>query len=219
MSNMNHRDPQGGLWVSEIFGPTFQGEGPYSGRQAVFVRLQGCNLACAYCDTPYAREQTTWLTLAAVCREIFERTTQRIVITGGEPLLQPAAVQSLCEILFLSNIFVEIETNGTLKPLAQAGVHYNVSPKLRFSGNPEHDHVRDFLGYQAAFKFVCRNTKDVAEVDEFDLPPHRVWIMPEGKTLDDINKHLKAIWAAALERHYNVCDRLHIRLFGGQKGW
>ena len=41
------------LTVSEIFGPTFQGEGPFTGRAAVFLRLGRCNLDCKWCDTPY----------------------------------------------------------------------------------------------------------------------------------------------------------------------
>ena len=45
--------PAGTLPVAEVFAPTFQGEGPYLGRSADFIRLGGCNLTCYGCDTPY----------------------------------------------------------------------------------------------------------------------------------------------------------------------
>ncbi|HHK7228110.1 TPA: hypothetical protein ACQXLV_002143, partial [Streptococcus pneumoniae] len=45
------------LPVSEVFGPTIQGEGPHAGRTCHFIRLGGCNLSCSWCDTPYSTGQ------------------------------------------------------------------------------------------------------------------------------------------------------------------
>ena len=48
------------LPLSEVFGPTFQGEGPHAGRRCAFVRLGGCNLSCEWCDTPYTWDATRY---------------------------------------------------------------------------------------------------------------------------------------------------------------
>ncbi len=116
--------------------PTLQGEGPYAGRRAVFVRLAGCNLKCPYCDTDYTSKDTlydleregggVWVTpgdpeklLTAICgacpiRNQFSMTTkQLVVITGGEPFRQ-AALVPLVELLVANGFLVQIETNGTL---------------------------------------------------------------------------------------------------------
>src|SRR5580658_3582582 len=77
------------LWVQEVF-YTLQGEGPFSGVPAVFVRLAGCNLACFWCDTDF--ESSTWRPtfdeLLANIEEKRPAICNLIVITGGEPFRQ-----------------------------------------------------------------------------------------------------------------------------------
>ena len=101
------------LWVQEVF-YTLQGEGPFAGQPAVFVRLAGCNLRCFWCDTDF--ESSTWLPeLHALLREIDERRPAHcdlVVITGGEPFRQNIA--PLVRILLLRGLRVQIETAGTL---------------------------------------------------------------------------------------------------------
>jgi organic radical activating enzyme len=102
-----------GLWVQEVF-YTLQGEGPFSGHPAVFVRLAGCNLSCFWCDTEF--ESSTWHpSLAELLVKIAdERRTfcDLIVITGGEPFRQN--IGPLVQDLLTQNLRVQIETNGTL---------------------------------------------------------------------------------------------------------
>ncbi|HEX8632454.1 MAG TPA: 4Fe-4S cluster-binding domain-containing protein, partial [Catenuloplanes sp.] len=84
------------LLVAETFGPTFQGEGPSAGQQAMFVRLSRCNLSCPGCDTPFTwdttrfdlRIHTSRRTPEAVAAWALAASTPLVVITGGEPLLQ-----------------------------------------------------------------------------------------------------------------------------------
>lgn len=103
------------LWVQEVF-YTLQGEGPFSGQPAVFVRLAGCNLSCFWCDTEF--ESSTWrpqLTeLIAAIEGVRPPFCQLIVLTGGEPFRQN--IGPLVErLLALSEkMMVQIETNGTL---------------------------------------------------------------------------------------------------------
>lgn len=103
------------LSVHSVF-YTIQGEGPYTGYPAVFVRLAGCNLQCPGCDTEYTAGRET-LTVQQIVMRI-ERTYLHvrnlrplIVITGGEPFRQNLAV--LCRML-TRWYRVQIETNGTL---------------------------------------------------------------------------------------------------------
>jgi len=118
------------LWVQEVF-YTLQGEGPFSGHPAVFVRLAGCNLACYWCDTDF--ESSTW---HPSLDELLEKIKAErpdfcdlIVITGGEPFRQNIA--PLIVKLLSQNLRVQIETNGTLwlpLPISDR-LHIVCSPK------------------------------------------------------------------------------------------
>ncbi len=105
------------LGIKEIF-PTFQGEGPFTGYPAVFVRLGGCNLACKFCDTDFEDFQIR--PTAEIISEIKKlsensegkRVRNLVVITGGEPLRQN--INPLCNELLADGFTVQIETNGRL---------------------------------------------------------------------------------------------------------
>jgi len=103
------------LQICEIF-KSLQGESTWAGRPCIFVRLTGCNLRCRWCDTPYAYEGGESLS----SREVLERIDSLdcglahnlIEFTGGEPLLQPQAVE-LMNALARSGRTVLVETNGS----------------------------------------------------------------------------------------------------------
>jgi len=124
-------NPEGRLWVHSIF-YTIQGEGPFAGVPAVFVRLQGCNLQCAGCDTiytaPYGNRtevQKTHHLPASLAQMVdihfqlgdrLPTVRQRlVVITGGEPFRQNL-LPFLEELNRRPGYFTQIETNGTIKP-------------------------------------------------------------------------------------------------------
>ena len=118
------------LWVQEVF-YTLQGEGPFSGQTAIFVRLAGCNLSCFWCDTEF--ESSTWkpnlADLMAKIAELRPATCDLIVLTGGEPFRQNIA--PLIESLLAQGLRVQIETNGTLfvdLPVSD-NLHIVCSPK------------------------------------------------------------------------------------------
>ncbi len=103
------------LWVQEIF-PTIQGEGPFAGHPAVFIRLAGCNLRCFWCDTDF--ESSQWQPSLDEIDEVVSQLlsqikTNLIVLTGGEPLRQNI-VPLLKHLITLRNLHVQIETAGTL---------------------------------------------------------------------------------------------------------
>lgn len=103
------------LSVHSIF-PTIQGEGPFVGQPAIFVRLAGCNLQCPQCDTDYTQNRHI-MTANEIFSKIEEKdvndniTPQLVVITGGEPLRQN--LNNLITLLLQTGYRVQIETNGT----------------------------------------------------------------------------------------------------------
>jgi 7-carboxy-7-deazaguanine synthase len=126
--NLNNQKPErhihradGSLEVHHIF-PTIQGEGPFAGMPAIFVRLTGCNLQCPFCDTEYTEHRILTLPELIVIR-IYgatacakwsnHRKLPIIVITGGEPFRQNLVplVTYLSEIGYQ----IQIETNGTFE--------------------------------------------------------------------------------------------------------
>ena len=229
--------PADHLVVSEVFGPTFQGEGPSLGRRAAFVRLGRCNLACSWCDTPY-----TWrwedhdpdvelrsVATGQVLADVMAMRTGLLVVTGGEPLLQQQALPGLLEGARALGMQVEVETAGTIVPAPDVDRlvnRWNVSPKLASSGNPvERRHKPDALrAFQAtgraSFKFVVADAAELDEVAQI-VEEHLltdVWIMPEGTDAAAITDRMRALAAPVLERGWNLTTRLHVLLWGDRRG-
>lgn len=143
------------LEIVEIF-PTLQGEGPYVGYPSVFVRLGGCNLACAFCDTQFDEFKTIAVddvmgqVMKLAQNERGERVRNLVVITGGEPLRQP--IEKLCQRLLDAGFLVQIETNGTLFRDLPKEVKIICSPKM---SNGKYHKVRDDLLQRVnALKFI-----------------------------------------------------------------
>lgn len=235
------------LRIAEQFGPTIQGEGPSAGRLAVFIRTSGCNLDCGWCDTPYTwdwerydreQEQTRvyprdlagWVTSTAPSDSL-------VVFTGGEPLLQESGLFTVAAITrdTRPDLTFEIETNGTRAPgidWLTIGTRFNVSPKLANSGvNQDRRIIPGTLATYAAlarynhtvcFKFVATAPDDLVEVDHlvaaFRIPACTVWIMPEGRNPDTLTTRTIQLAEAVITRGYNLTPRLHINIWGDQRG-
>lgn len=230
----------------EIFA-SLQGEGPSMGMPVAFVRLSRCNLACTWCDTPYTwhfegdnrphrdgvtfNRQANQLTIpvAEVAARIRALGQNRLVITGGEPLLQAGKLADL--VALLPEMAIEIETNGTVEPPARLDVavdQYNVSPKLAHSGNAAELALNPRLldrwatDPRAFFKFVVATPADVDEVlmlaRRHAIIPARLFVMAEGT--DSATLRNREIWLAPLcvELGFRLSDRLHIHLYGDTRG-
>jgi 7-carboxy-7-deazaguanine synthase len=226
-----------GLVVSEVFGPTFQGEGPSIGRRAGFVRLGRCNLDCSWCDTPYTwdwdrydpADELRRTSVSSVLAQLDDMAPEIVVVTGGEPLLQQRRLIPLIEGSLARGWPVEIETNGTIVPddrIVGLVGRWNVSPKLANSGVPYEKRVRpEALAAlratgRAAFKFVVTEGADLDEVaelvDAHGLEP--VWIMPEGTDATVFLERARQLADPVLARGWNLTPRLHVLLWGDQRG-
>lgn len=230
----------------EIFA-SLQGEGPSAGWPVAFLRLSRCNLACTWCDTAYTwhfegdnrphRDRETFerkanqlsMDVADVAARIEALGQKRLVITGGEPLMQAGALADL--MTQLPDMTVEIETNGTVKVPARLDIHidqYNVSPKLAHSGNaPELALIPERLDAYATdprafFKFVIAEPSDLEEVlalkRKYRFRPGHVFLMPEGTDSKSLRRRMEWISDLCLEHGFRMSDRLHIHLYGDRRG-
>lgn len=229
--------------VAELFGPTFQGEGRNAGRRAAFVRLVDCNLDCAWCDTPYTwdwsgKNGTRYIRLNEytprtpdeVLAAIAPMNVDRVVVTGGEPLLRMEQFLTLARALHLDGYSVEVETNGTILPVPEAWPlvdQWNVSPKLRSARTTLPSIVPDVLTRFAPhlgvdYKFVVADQADLDEVTElvdlYHLPKYRVWLMPEGTTVDRQVASIPWVADAAIAAGFQFTTRLHTLAWGNSRG-
>lgn len=100
------------LRISEIF-HSIQGEADAVGWPTVFVRLTGCPLRCAWCDTAYAFEGGNWRTFDEILAEVGRHGARHVCVTGGEPLAQKRCLDLLTQ-LCDAGYEVSLETSGAL---------------------------------------------------------------------------------------------------------
>ena len=154
-----------------------------------------------------------------------------VVITGGEPMLQQADLEPLVGSLAAEGYTFEVETNGTIIPIPGLLRHigqWNVSPKLRTSGNSSEQReiplaLETFAQLPSAyFKFVVTGESDIDEVcalrDKYRLAPDRVLLMPEGRTPDALEKKSSWLPEACVKHGFRFTTRLHILLWGDERG-
>lgn len=203
---------------------TIQGEGPFAGRPAVFIRLAGCNLQCPFCDTDYTsnRRSIPPRTIADEAVLAYRAPgTPLIVITGGEPMRQEA-IGSLFRFLLARHCTVQVETNGTLappdvSPILLSNIYFVCSPKTG-SVNPR------LKPYIKAYKYVVE-AGAVCESDGLPtqalghpaspmlarpdpgVPLDRLYVQPMDPDPEGLN--LKACLDSAFKFGYSLCIQQH----------
>lgn len=228
------------LIVAEKF-YSMQGEGSTMGRPAVFLRLGGCNLLCNKewrCDTIEVWQKGR----NVLFEDIFDgqmladlRLCNRLIITGGEPLLHQLKIIEFIDYLWSEHgldPFLEIETNGTITPhpqLCSVVNLWNVSPKLSNSGEPAIKRINELaltilssdVVNETNFKFVISKEEDMLEIMQ-DFSPHikmeQVILMPAGSTQEELNKTRPMVVALAIKLYLRYCDRLHIVIWNQKTG-
>lgn len=229
------------ILVSEIFA-SFQGEGISLGEPCVFLRLGHCNLKCTWCDTKYTwdwknydiRKELTALNANQALELILRAAgkNQRLIVTGGEPLLQQenAELLTVLKTLQRKKWIIEVETNGTIVPnkeWTKIVDQWNVSPKLSHSKNEillrETGALSAFaIMKNAYFKFVVESVCDMVEINDwvkkYELEGQRVFLMPQARTKAALKKKKELIERLAAKWGYLASNRSHVEKFGKKRG-
>ena len=228
--------------IAEVY-PSIQGEGLFAGTPSVFVRTTGCNLRCWFCDTPF----TSWhpegrhVTVDKLLRQVIELHVEHVVLTGGEPLLQPESV-AFCQALIDAGKFVTIETAGTVFRAAAASL-MSISPKLANSlpsrsasadaarWSERHEQTRTNRNVIARliesgpyqFKFVVDEPSDLRGVCDYlaewpQVSSDRVWLMPQARTREELAARSSWLEAETRQLGFRFSSRWQIAQFGNERG-
>lgn len=199
---------------------SINGEGPRAGELAVFVRFQGCNLRCSYCDTQWANEPDCAFEERSpeeIDRSVRAYGVQNVTLTGGEPLLQKE-MDRLLDLLLRDDVLrVEIETNGAVDLVPFCGLEhrpvFTMDYKLPSSGMEQAMQTENFvlLEEQDTVKFVCGSEADLerarAVIEEHQLTRCcHVYLSPVFGSID------AADMVAYMTRHRMNGVRLQLQL-------
>lgn len=206
------------LEVTEIF-HSLQGEGPFSGQPAVFVRLSGCiEPLCPWCDTMYACGTGQSMRLDAIYARIASFATKLIVITGGEPFLQwHDGLKQLERRLLSQGYRVQYETSGKIAIPEDTKGFAVCSPKF-LDSRWLFDEIN--LRRAQVFKFVVDNDFDTikAFIQRHDICAEQVFMMPKGISREEQLSKFQDTWNFCVENGFQFAPRLHVLTFNNTRG-
>ena len=235
------------MYVAETF-YSVQGEGKHIGVPSFFIRSSGCNLRCEWrdqrtgevtkCDTPYTswEPKGSFVPLEELVGQAAKTPARHVVITGGEPFLQKD-LPELARMLTESGYQVTVETNGSIFKELPTQIYMSISPKMensiplgsryearhrRLMRNPEA--LSKFMArHDYQLKFVVASPEDLDDVSELRtqlaIPAGKVYLMPEGDNSETIRERSRWLIELCKEHGFNFSDRLHIHLWGNNRGF
>jgi len=213
--------PRGILDVVKIF-PTIQGEGPYHGLKAVFIRLAGCDLQCPGCDTDYTTDRKQMMPNQIVSYAQSYMRKSLVVITGGEPFRQN--IGPLVRLLLNTGYHIQIESNGTMMPFKEEKARFPwesittvCSPKTA-KIDPEFESVIDYYKYVLDAEHVAEdglpssvlgmNQKPARPPVGYDLP---IYLQPMEVPGDEEKnaKNRDMVLQCCMKFNYRLCLQVH----------
>jgi 7-carboxy-7-deazaguanine synthase len=222
--------------IAEVF-YSVQGEGSLVGVPSVFVRVSGCNLRCAWCDTPYAswRPEGRTLSVPEILSEISRFPARHVVLTGGEPMIFPEIV-TLTKQLRKLGLHITVETAGTVWAPVACDL-MSISPKLANStpSQPHHWRARHerlrirpevlrrlISAYDYQLKFVVVGPDDLPEISELikqtGADRTKVVLMPEGVRAATLRRRGRWLIEICKREGLRFSPRLQIELWGNRRG-
>ncbi|GHT24683.1 7-carboxy-7-deazaguanine synthase [Planctomycetales bacterium] len=229
------------MQVLEIY-QSKQGEGLWTGKTSVFIRLVGCPLRCRFCDTVYARndddeELGADLSSDEIVGRVMLLDMHHVVITGGEPMLSDEVVE-LTRALKEFDYQITIETSGICFQPVLCDL-MSVSPKLNNSipvgaapaiieqhnaNRSNYDVVQKLiLRYNYQLKFVIDTPENLLELEEYllhfhGIVPERVLLMPQAVDAASMAKKGEWIQTHCEIKGYRFCPRMQLVWYGNKRG-
>lgn len=210
------------LRITEIF-HSLQGEARSVGRPTVFVRLTGCPLRCAWCDTPYSFSGGSLMTLEDILQQVRSHDARHVCVTGGEPLAQPeclALLEQLCD----EGFDVSLETSGALDiGSVDPRVSRVVDLKAPGSGETHRNRYENIAALTAhdQVKFVLASRQDYDwarfKCDEYRLP-ERVSDVLFSPVHAQLDPRTLAEWILADRLPVRLQVQLHKYLWNNEPG-
>lgn len=198
--------------VNETF-YSLKGEGAYTGFPMFFIRLSGCNLKCHFCDTLHQTGE--FQSIENLMKEVKESGTDRVVITGGEPLIHN--IVPLCEALDAEDYCIHLETNGTIPIPAVLTRHWVAcSPKSDIetlnSGTITNANELKFLvGERGWFDYIDKVVEKFNPIGTLYVMPVSVGGHPGIRGPKDIIKeHVQLAVEYCLDHpRFSLCMQMH----------
>jgi 7-carboxy-7-deazaguanine synthase len=195
--------------ITEIF-YSIQGEGFHAGTPAIFIRSSGCNLACSFCDTDFSPREK--LTPEEILNRISGFPCKFVVLTGGEPTIQPEPIRQLVALLRSRGYYLTLETNGS--SLDTLGVDWvTVSPKLSQKGKWVLKHAQELkLVYESQDLHFFEDSN----FEHYYLQPKEIRTAPWGGGVRDragsLLEREKTVRAVMENSRWKLSFQLHKEL-------
>ena len=213
--------------ITEVFGPTIQGEGLFSGRIATFIRTFGCVPPfCTWCDTKYSWNNPTIecfkMTIEDIMNKVNNYNNRVVVITGGEPYAQPD-IYKLINTLIDNDYEVHLETSGKAEIKK-----YPINDNFKIIMSPK-QYDDEFKFYDLAtlkcanyYKFVLENEKEMQRIlifiNQYKLDMKKCYLMPKGATRTEQIKNSTFVIEKCCKYGLKYGCRLHVLLNDNKRG-
>jgi 7-carboxy-7-deazaguanine synthase len=207
-----------------------QGEGFLAGVPSVFIRLAGCPLHCKWCDTKYALSESAGedYDITAIVEKVRQRPCQYVVITGGEPMVNPK-LSGLVQQLKALNKHTTIETAGIAYVPGLACDLMSISPKLSNSTLHKDSRLditvlRELIdNYEYQLKFVVDSQDDLEETQQAikktgNIEPGKVMLMPQAASRQEYIEKAPLVAELCKKNGFAFSPRLQIMLWDNKRG-